>query len=391
MTSKEIVDAVTSYVRDENVKYAILIDGAWGSGKTFLYENDLCDAISDIEIGKNDRKANVYISLYGVSSIEALSKQLLINYLIYVKANGNEMVKKGVKPVAGILGVVSKAFSFSIGSFSADFSEILQDISGLLEAKNMVVCFDDLERCSIPINEFFGYVNNLIEHCNCKVLILADENNIGKIYANTNIEQKYQTILTGDRKVIQDISEEDRKKNATAKDSITIKELKELNERLYSENFIYRDIKEKVIGKTCHYYPGIKESLEKLISGTDIEIIKENIEYDYYIEYGDWKDKALYDELFEVICEVVCVKHKTVRIAGEDYPYELVKSKFLKLNSSHLNYVIGCMKNTTTKITNIKAYMVTTLYNAPSTINHYYQQEVQHDMYGGGWHEKGIV
>ena len=122
-----------------------------------------------------------------------------------------------------------------------------------------------------------------------------------------------------------------------------------------------------------------------------IEIIKENIEYDYYMKYGDWQDKALYDELFEVICEVVCVKHKTVRIGGDDYPYELVKSKFLKLNSSHFNYVIGCMKNTTTKITNIKAYMVTTLYNAPSTINHYYQQEVQHDMYGGGWHEKGIV
>ena len=135
---------------------------------------------------------------------------------------------------------------------------------------------------------------------------------------------------------------------------------------------------------------------EKMIDGMEdvnvyIEIIKENIEYDYYMEYGDWEDKALYDELFEVICEVVCVKHKTVRIAGEDYPYELVKSKFLKLNSSHLNYVIGCMKNTTTKITNIKAYMVTTLYNAPSTINHYYQQEVQHEMYGGGWHEKGIV
>ena len=180
MTSKEIVDAVTSYVRDENVKYAILIDGAWGSGKTFLYENDLCDAISDIEIGKNDRKANVYISLYGVSSIEALSKQLLINYLIYVKANGNEMVKKGVKPVAGILGVVSKAFSFSIGSFSADFSEILQDISGLLEAKNMVVCFDDLERCSIPINEFFGYVNNLIEPCNCKFIDNWYEYNFSK-------------------------------------------------------------------------------------------------------------------------------------------------------------------------------------------------------------------
>ena len=76
---------------------------------------------------------------------------------------------------------------------------------------------------------------------------------------------------------------------------------------------------------------------------------------------------------------------------GEDYPYELVKSRFLKLNSSHLEYVIGCMKETTTKITNIKAYMITALYNAPTTINHFYQQEVQHDMYGGGWHEKGII
>lgn len=62
----------------------------------------------------------------------------------------------------------------------------------------------------------------------------------------------------------------------------------------------------------------------------------------------------------------------TVRIGGDEYPYELVKAKYLKLNSSHLNYVIDCMKNTTTKIANIKAYMVTTLYNAPNTINHYY-------------------
>ena len=81
--------------------------------------------------------------------------------------------------------------------------------------------------------------------------------------------------------------------------------------------------------------------------------------------------KALYDELFDVICDVVCVKRKTIRIACEDYPYELVKSKFLKLDSSHLEYVIGCMQNTTTKIGNIKAYMVTALYNAPSTMHHF--------------------
>ena len=120
------------------------------------------------------------------------------------------------------------------------------------------------------------------------------------------------------------------------------------------------------------------------------EIIKENIEYEHHMKYGRWQDKGLYEELYEVICEIVCVKHKTVKIGGNDYPYELVKSKFLKLNSSHLEYVIGCMQETTTKIANIKAYMVTALYNAPSTMNHYYQQEVQHDMYGGGWNEKNI-
>ena len=122
-----------------------------------------------------------------------------------------------------------------------------------------------------------------------------------------------------------------------------------------------------------------------------IELIKDNIEYEHHMKYDDWQNKALYEELFEGICEVVCVKRTTIRIAGEDYPYELVKSKFLKLNSGHLEYVIGCMHDTNTKISNIKAYMVTALYNAPSTMNHYYQQEVQHDMYGGGWHEKGIV
>ncbi len=101
------------------------------------------------------------------------------------------------------------------------------------------------------------------------------------------------------------------------------------------------------------------------------------------MKYAQYSERDLYQELYEIICDVVCVKRKTIRIGGEEYPYQLVKSKFLKLNSSHLQYVISCMQNTTTKINNIKAYMITALYNAPSTIDHYYQQEVQHDLYGG--------
>ncbi len=120
-------------------------------------------------------------------------------------------------------------------------------------------------------------------------------------------------------------------------------------------------------------------------------LIRKNLEYEHHMKYDQYGDKEMYEEIYETVCDVVCVKRKTIRINGEDYPYELVKSRFLKLNSSHVEYVMGCMKGTVTKITNIRAYLITALYNAPSTMNHYYQQEVQHDMYGGGWAEKGIT
>lgn len=148
---------------------------------------------------------------------------------------------------------------------------------------------------------------------------------------------------------------------------------------------IYTNYNKTDMSYTNPIYPsGEGKQTDDMMDGADayIEIIKENIEYDHHMKYDEINDRELYDELFELICEVVCVKRTMIRIAGEEYPYELVKSKFLKLRSSHLEYVMGCMKDTTTKISNIKAYMVTALYNAPSTINHYYQQEVQHDMYG---------
>ena len=291
MTSKEIVDAVISYVSDENAKYAILIDGAWGSGKTYLYENYLVDAIDSVEVGKNERKQNVYI--YGISSIDLLAKQLITNYLIYVKGNGNKLIKKGLKPLAGIIGVASSAFSFSIGPISTDLSNVFEKIEGSIDVKDMVICFDDLERCTIPINEFFGFVNNLIEHCNCKVIILADEKNIGKIYANTNIEEKYLTVISGNRKVVEYIGDGKNTKTQNkglGKDTngeITVEEVKKLNEILYSENYLYKDIKEKVIGKTMLYYPALKDVIKEVICGNEKSkgIIQEGQYKEYLLKY----------------------------------------------------------------------------------------------------------
>ena len=126
-------------------------------------------------------------------------------------------------------------------------------------------------------------------------------------------------------------------------------------------------------------------------TNTYMALIRDNLEYTHHMKYDQCDDKEMYEEIYETICDVVCVKRKTIRINGEDYPYEFVKSRFLKLNSSHVEYVMGCMKETVTKITNIRAYLITALYNAPATINHYYQQEVQHDMYGRVWAETGII
>lgn len=117
------------------------------------------------------------------------------------------------------------------------------------------------------------------------------------------------------------------------------------------------------------------------------EIVYGNIEYDILREDNTVNRDQL-DEIAELIVDIVCSARKTIRIAGDDYPAEVVKSRFLKLDSSHVQYVIDCMKNNTTYVRNIKKYLLAALYNAPATINSYYSSLVQHDLYGGG--ERGV-
>ena len=113
------------------------------------------------------------------------------------------------------------------------------------------------------------------------------------------------------------------------------------------------------------------------------EIVYGNIEYDILREDNTVNRDQL-EEIAELIVDTVCSARKTIRIAGDDYPAEVVKSRFLKLDSSHVQYVIDCMKNNTTYVRNIKKYLLAALYNAPATINSYYSSLVQHDLYGGG-------
>ena len=118
------------------------------------------------------------------------------------------------------------------------------------------------------------------------------------------------------------------------------------------------------------------------------EIILENIGYAYLIQ-DSHIDREQLDEIAELIVDTVCSARKTIRIAGDDYPAEVVKSRFMKLDSSHVQYVMDCMRENTTYVRNIKKYLLAALYNAPGTISNYYSSLVQHDMYGDGQRGRG--
>lgn len=118
------------------------------------------------------------------------------------------------------------------------------------------------------------------------------------------------------------------------------------------------------------------------------EIILVNIEYRHLVQNRQL-DRERLDEWVELIVDTVCSARKTIRIAGDDYPAKVVKSRFMKLDSSHVQYVMDCMKDNTTYVRNIKKYLLAALYNAPTTINSYYSSLVQHDMYGDGQRGRG--
>ena len=125
---------------------------------------------------------------------------------------------------------------------------------------------------------------------------------------------------------------------------------------------------------------GCQDGIDRMdMAETYREIIKENVEYDFLVpRYG----RERMDETVELMLETVLSRRPYIRIAGDDFPREVVRSRFLKINSGHLEYVFDCIDKNVTKVNNIKAYLLAALYNAPATMDSYYRAEVNHDLYG---------
>ena len=192
--------------------------------------------------------------------------------------------------------------------------------------------------------------------------------------------------------VVQDVQ---KCKNYTSEENMAIPEVKKLHvlkckkDTSRSEEITCLEVKKIHTNKNNINNTDLNNTESNLIlsgndgMGSDVEayteLIRDNLDLDILRERYPY-DQELLDGIFDLILETVLCKSESIIIASNEYPAAIVRSKFLKLNSSHIEYVMDCLKETTSKVRNIKKYLLAALFNAPSTMKSYYQAEVNHDM-----------
>ncbi|MGE7632719.1 P-loop NTPase fold protein [Bacillus paramycoides] len=260
-SEKYTVDSVLDYIKRENTSYAILLNGEWGSGKTYFWENVLKE-----EITKIDKKI-IYVSLYGVSNIGE------INNKIFLGQWGEKVQKITENKWSRGVTEIAKAMLGSVKSMELPFIKGIEvpnlDFGQFLNFTNTVLCFDDLERASIDINEVLGYINNFVEHDGIKVILIANENEIEAKLNDKNAELKMlTTCFYTDKKgeFNQKKSSDSDQKQLPLNDLIT-RNLKDL----FQKKNEYKRIKEKLIGKTLTLQLDEKTLIEGIVNKTSNE------------------------------------------------------------------------------------------------------------------------
>lgn len=277
---EKIIKTIKEYINNKNDNSAIMINGSWGSGKTYFIKNVLKSEISNI----------IYVPLYGVSNIEEIDEKICneiiknkknkvvgnetVNILIITLKNAFWFIYKPAKKVFQIIGTIINNFKNFIiellgGALKVklgvdlkavkkrDFVGIINQTTNL---SDYVLVFDDLERCKIEIEIIFGFINNFVEHKKVKTIIISNEDEIKKELDN-NYELKVLSVLNNDIKFpkgnktidIKDIYGE----KSDDKDKIDSHDISERIKYLYSDNTKYKKTKEKIISKTIRYIPDI--------------------------------------------------------------------------------------------------------------------------------------
>ena len=217
----DLVESILDYIRSDYTDYAIMINGEWGSGKTYFWNNKIRNKIESMQV--NGRKlTTIYMSLYGISNLEEISK------------NGQTTIPEYAKTgldMANFFGVTQNGDKIDYANF--------------FSTDDKVLCFDDLERANVDVIDILGYINNFVEHDHIKTIIICNEKELSTKLKSNNIEMKtfIATYLL------------DKESKLLTTDKPMVEKIKDTIEDVFDKANDYERIKEKLIGETFEYQP----------------------------------------------------------------------------------------------------------------------------------------
>ena len=230
---EDLVESILDYIRSDYTDYAVMINGEWGSGKTYFWNNKVRKKIESMQLNGR-RYTTIYMSLYGISNLEEISKKIFIettqlmdkNLRKYMNNNEQttipEYAKTGID-MANFFGVTQNGDKIDYSEFFATDDKVL--------------CFDDLERANVDVIDILGYINNFVEHDHIKTIIICNE--------NSNLEMKtfIATYLL------------DKQNELNKADKPMVEKIRDKIEHVFDKANDYERIKEKLIGETFEYAP----------------------------------------------------------------------------------------------------------------------------------------
>ena len=248
---EDLVESILNYVRADYTDYAIMINGEWGSGKTYFWNNKVKSKIESLSI--NGRKyTTIYMSLYGISNLEDISKKIFIettqlmdkNLKKYMESHEKSVMPEYAKTglnMANFFGVTQNSDKIDYASFFATDDKIL--------------CFDDLERANVDVIDILGYINNFVEHDHIKTIIICNEKELATKLKSSNLEMKtfIATYIL------------DKEGGLLNSDKPMIERIREKIEYVFDKANDYERIKEKLIGETFEYAPKFNYIIDGLL------------------------------------------------------------------------------------------------------------------------------
>ena len=182
----DLIESILDYVRSDYTDYAIMINGEWGSGKTYFWNNQVKKKIESLKL--NGKKfTTIYMSLYGISNLEEISKKIFMETSQLMDRNLRRyMNTKGITtiPEYAKTGIdMANLFGSSSNGGRIDYNEFFS-------TDDKVLCFDDLERANVDVIDILGYINNFVEHDHIKTIIICNEKELSTKIKNNNLEMK---------------------------------------------------------------------------------------------------------------------------------------------------------------------------------------------------------